>query len=179
VDVTFRVKTDKGAEGGSEIAYFVARRQTFGTQYLGRVRLAPDGQVWLQAVRERDGVATLLGSERLVRDLRHQANAFIWLRGQIVGTAPTTIRLKAWADGTPEPPTWRYTVEDLREELALSGQVGLRAYLSGQATNAPVVFTFDDLSVTSLDFIVGAEPPGDERDGKQTIDLERLFARVP
>jgi hypothetical protein len=68
---------------------------------------------------------------------------------QVVGTNPTTIRLKAWADGQAEPSAWQYTTTDSDASLQVAGAVGLRTYIAGTSTNAPVLFTFDDVRVTS------------------------------
>jgi trimeric autotransporter adhesin len=150
VDITFRVRTDKLAVGGSHMAYFVARRVSNGNEYLGRLRLSTDGSVRLQAVQDINGAATLLGNEKVVSGVTHTANSYFWVRGQVVGTNPTTIRLKAWADDQPEPTTWLYSITDTAASIQASGGVGLRTYLSSSATNAPVLFTFDDLLVTSV-----------------------------
>jgi hypothetical protein len=71
------------------------------------------------------------------------------MHGQVVGTNPTTIRLNVWADGQTEPTSWQYTVTDSEPSLQVAGPVGLRAFLASGVTNAPVVFSFDDLLVTS------------------------------
>lgn len=149
VDETFRVKTDKVAQNGSQIAYFIARRVGSTTNYLGRVRFAPDGSIRVQATAEVNGVQTLLGGEKVLSGVTQTANTYYWLRGQVVGTNPTTIRLKIWVDGQPEPSTWLYSATDSTAALQAPGSVGVRVYLATQATNAPVIFTFDDYRVRS------------------------------
>jgi hypothetical protein len=151
VDITFRVETDKLVAGSGQIAAFVARYVGNGSDYVGRLRLRPDGSVWLQAAQELGGQVALLGAERVVPDVTHIANRAIWVRGQVVGTNPTTIRLKAWADGQSEPANWLYSVTDIATGLQTAGAVGLRAYLSPNAINTLVEFSFDDFQVTSID----------------------------
>jgi hypothetical protein len=41
-----------------------------------------------------------------------------------------------------------YSVTDSTASLQTAGAVGLRAFLTSGVTNAPVVFTFDDVLVT-------------------------------
>lgn len=149
VDVTVRIRADKLAAGGSQMAYFVARRVSNGSDYLGRLRLSNDNTVRLQAFQEVGGTATAIGTEKTVAGLTQSTSSYIWLRGQVVGTNPTTIRLKAWADGQPEPASWIYSFTDSTAGLQAPGGLGLRTYLSSAATNAPVVFSFDDFLVTS------------------------------
>jgi hypothetical protein len=128
----------------------VARYLDNGSAYLGRLRLATDGSIRLQAVQEDGHTSHLLGAEREVPELTNNANRAIWVRGQVVGVNPTTIRLKAWADGQPEPFIWTYSVADASPSQQAAGAVGLRAYLSSTATNAPVRFSFDELRVTNV-----------------------------
>lgn len=157
VDIKVRTKRDKAVANASHIAYFVARRTADGTNYLGRIRYGTDGTVRLQAVAQVGGTQTLLGGEKTVTGLTTAPETYIWLRGQVTGSNPTTIRLKAWADGQTEPANWQYTVTDSTPALQVAGGTGLRAYLGTGATNAPVLFLFDDFTVT--DASVAPPPP--------------------
>ena len=91
-----------------------------------------------------------LAPEMRVPGLTHAANRFFHLRAQVVGTNPTTVRLKAWQDGTSEPTNWQYTATDSQPLVQKAGSVGLQAYVSLPAANAPVSFRFDDLLVTDV-----------------------------
>jgi hypothetical protein len=70
------------------------------------------------------------------------------LRFQALGASPTTLNAKVWKVGTAEPAEWQNTTTDGSAGLQGSGSVGVRAYLGGGATNAPVTAAFDDLSVS-------------------------------
>lgn len=146
LDATARVQTNKPAEGGGYIAYLIARASN-GNQYLGGMRFGTDGKIYLRVWREESGTQTPLGTEKW-SGLTYTANSFVWMRWQVVDTNPTTLRLRAWADGSPEPGTWTYTTTDSTASLQVAGAVGLRSYLSSSATNSPVLFAFDDLLVT-------------------------------
>lgn len=149
VNVIFRVHTDKLAGGNSEFAYFIARRVSSNTEYRGQIRFAPNNTVHLRALRIDNGSSAALGSGVKVNGLTHTVNSYIWVRGQVIGTNPTTIRLKAWADGQTEPANWQYSVTDSTASLQTAGSVGLMANLPSNVTNAPVLFTFDDFLVTA------------------------------
>jgi hypothetical protein len=146
---SFRVATNKASAGGGQIAYFVGRRVSAGNNYLARVRFPTDGTVRLVAAKEVAGSVTTLGGEVVVTGLSHSAGSWIRVRVQMTGANPTTIRMRAWPDGTAEPSTWQYAVTDSTTGLQTAGGVGLRAYLSSVATSAPVAFDYDDLLVTS------------------------------
>jgi hypothetical protein len=148
IDVTFRVKTDKADPTGFLFAYFAARRVKAGTMYLGRLDIAPTGGVLLQAAKSVSKNVTFLGSEQGVPGLNHVPGSYIWVHGQVTGINPTTIRMRAWADGQPEPATWHYTVTDSEPKLQKAGQVGLRTFVTTGASNLPIVFSFDDYLVT-------------------------------
>lgn len=150
VDLTFRVQTDKAATGSGFYAYGLARRVNTNTHYEGQVRFGPTGQIAVRTSRFVAGAATALGTEAVVPGVTHTPGSFVWVRMQVVGTNPTTIRVKAWADGQAEPVTWSVTRTDSTASLQAPGNVGLRAYMSSASTNAPVVFTFDDYRVTRV-----------------------------
>lgn len=149
VDIKFRIKRNKIVAGGVHIGYFVARRNGNGTNYLGRIRYAKDGTTRLVGIAELGGVETQLGGEITVPNVTQAADTYIWVRGQVTGANPTTLRLKAWTLGQTEPSNWQYSITDSTAALQGNGGVGLRAYLSSTATNAPVLFLFDDFSVST------------------------------
>ena len=149
LNFVFRVKTDKPAVGSNESIFFLARSVSSTTEYRGQIRISTSNTVYIRAAKVVNGTQTLLGTEVAVPNLTYAAGSYIWLRGQIVGTNPTTINLKAWADGQSEPANWQYTVTDSEPSLQVAGPVGLRSFLASGVTNAPVVFTYDDLLVTS------------------------------
>jgi CSLREA domain-containing protein len=148
LDFTFRVKTDKLAAGSNQSVFFIARSISNNTEYWCQLRIATTNTMYLRAVRVVNGTQTLIGTEVPVSGLTFAANTYIRMHGQVLGTNPTTIRLKAWADGQAEPGNWQFTVTDSAASLQTAGAVGIRTFLASGVTNAPVVFTFDDLLVT-------------------------------
>jgi hypothetical protein len=150
VDLTVRLQTDKVAAGSFEYVYLVARRVSSSSEYRARLRFAPGGITVIQASQVNANTETLLGTEVVVPGVTQQANSYLWLRAQLVGANPTTIRMKAWADGQAEPADWQYSASDSLASLQAPGAVGLRASLSASSTNAPVTFSFDDFRVTSI-----------------------------
>lgn len=70
------------------------------------------------------------------------------LQLRAVGSGTTTLDAKVWRLGDAEPADWQITRTDTTASLQGAGGVGLVSYLSGAATNAPVVALFDNLLVT-------------------------------
>lgn len=149
VDVRFRVASDKVAQGGQQFIYGLARRVSAGNEYSAKLRFANDGRAYVNVSRFIGGAETILGSAAQVPGISHAPGAAVWVRMEVTGADPTTIRVKAWADGTAEPSGWLITVTDSFASLQVEGGLGLRGYLGGSATNAPVVLSFDDYGVTS------------------------------
>jgi len=147
VDITFRVSVDKVASGGAYYVYAVARRNG-NNAYRPKVILNVNGTVSAHAGVVINNSESSLGPAVVVPGLTQAAGSFIWVRAQVSGADATTIRVKAWADGAPEPIAWQFSVQDSTAGVQGPGGVGLRTYLAGNVNNGPVVFGFDDLSAS-------------------------------
>ena len=147
VDLTFSVSTDKPAAGNSIYVYGTLRRTADGYAYRPKLRFAPNGNVYVQASKVTASGEAPLGPEVLVPGLSQAGT--IHVRGAAIGTSPTTISVRAWADGSPEPTTWQFSATDSSAALQSAGSVGVLAYISSGATNAPVNVRFDDLLATT------------------------------
>ena len=72
------------------------------------------------------------------------------VRFQVQGTGTTSLRAKLWKTGTAEPASWQVTSPDTTAALQAQGAVGIYSYLSGSATNGPLVLSVNDFRVTPL-----------------------------
>ena len=149
VDVRFRVATATLATSDNINVGFDARRVSGFTSYRGQVRLTTGNQVWLQADTVINNTMTPLGANTRATTASVATGAFIWVRAQITGTNPTTIRMKAWNDGSAEPTTWAYTTTDSTAVLQAPGATGLLGWLSAAWNQGPITVSFDDFNVTS------------------------------
>ena len=106
----------------------------------------------------------LTGKYRTEADFnQHQANQPIWIRAQAIGASPTTLRIKAWANGALEPTAWNYTATNSEAVLQSAGAVGLRTNIGTPTTNAPVTFSFDGFRANApapVDAVAPAAPTG-------------------
>jgi PKD repeat protein len=149
VDLRFRVRTDKVPAGGTSFIYAVARRNSTN-EYRPRMILNANGSVSVNASVLINNSESALGTAVVVPGVTQAAGSYIWLRAQVTGANPTTIRVKAWADGQAEPAGWNFTATNSAAALQSAGSVGLRIYMGGSVNNAPVLFSLDDYSVISL-----------------------------
>ena len=164
VDLRVRIRTNKLAAGGSLYGYLVARLNG-SSAYRPKIIIASNGTVSVHSGVMVNGVESSLGPAVIVPNLTHSANGFIWLRAQVTGVNPTTIRVKAWADGLAEPAGWQFTATNSAAALQAAGGVGLHAYMSSTITNAPVTFSFDDLLATA-----DSQPPPPPPTGSVAAD---------
>ena len=171
VDITVEVTTDKLATGGTNWAYVIAR-QSGTNNYQATLRMAANGGVFLQISRVVNNVETAVGAEVPISGLVHTPNQGIWVRMQATGASPTTLRAKAWADGTLEPAAWAVTQTNSEATLQSSGAIGVRSWASASLTNAPIAVSFDELRAyvpVTDDGVAPAAPqnlvatPGNER----------------
>ncbi|WP_169951621.1 LamG-like jellyroll fold domain-containing protein [Microbispora sp. H11081] len=149
-DTTFSFTTDKPGTGNGIYIWAVGRGVSGQGDYRARVRLLSSNGVGLSVSRTDSANAeTILGSEQTVAGLTYSAGTVLKVRVQVSGTSPTTVQAKVWRATDAEPGSWQVTATDSTAALQTAGGVGFGAFLSGTATNAPVVATVDDLVATS------------------------------
>ncbi|WP_028047327.1 PKD domain-containing protein [Cellulomonas sp. URHE0023] len=140
-DVTVSVSADKLQTGSGSYLSVVGRR--VGTVDVGtKVRLTADSTA---SVSLLDG-AQSIGLVKVPGTIG--VGTKLMVRTQVTGTAPTTLRTKAWIAGTPEPTDWMLEGTSTSTGTQ-AGTVGVSAYLTGSVTNAPITYTFDDFAVTT------------------------------
>ncbi len=147
-DTDFRavVTTDKAPTGGGQYVSLAGRAVPGGSEYRAKLLLASTGAVTAYLTKVDAGTEVSLGSA-VVPGVSYTAGTKLQVRFQAVGTSPTTLRVKVWAQGQNEPAAWLLSRTDSTAQLQTAGSVGLYHYVSGSATNAPVVFRVDDVWV--------------------------------
>lgn len=143
-DLSFSVSFDKAASGGGFYFSAIGRQIELGTDYRAKYRVSSTGAVAIWLTRTVGGVETVLPSIT-VPGLTLAAGQSLSVRVQVTGTAPTTIRAKAWLTGSTEPTNWTLTTTDSAEVLQKPGYVGINSYLSGSAAAPGVTYRYDDL----------------------------------
>ena len=142
-DVTTVVSLD--ALANNTVFSTVSGRLIGAADYGAQAKFFANGAT--QLYLERSGT-TLVGGT--LPGISTTAGSKLTIRVQVQGSAPTTIRAKAWPTGTTEPAAWRYTITDSTAGLQAAGAVRLTTYLSSSATSGPVNVRWDDLAVTAI-----------------------------
>ncbi|WP_406832168.1 PKD domain-containing protein [Pedococcus sp. KACC 23699] len=142
-DLAVDVALDRLPTGGGEFVS-VTSRGTFSDAYRAKVQVTATGGVVVSLVKVVANTETVLVT-RSVTGLTVAPGAPVSLRLQTWGTAPAMLRVKVWQAGTAEPGAWVAEATDSTASLQVPGGIGLRTYLSGSATNAPLTTSFDNL----------------------------------
>ena len=147
-DLRATVTIDKAQTGGGTFLTFMGRRIGATNDYRGRVKFLASGEISMTVARLLGGTETTISGGKIA-GLTHSPGQRLNVRLQVTGTSPTTLRIKVWRASDPEPSGWSFQGTDSSAALQVPGSVGASVYLSGSATNAPVVVTIDDLEVSS------------------------------
>lgn len=150
VDLSFRFATSRLAIGGASVVWAVARGVATNSAYRLNVRAAADGSLGLGATALDSGQARTIGSAVRLLDVPHADGESVRFRGEVQGVDPTTIRMRAWADGSPEPSDWAYVVKDRTQRLQRAGLVGLGGTFEDGPVSGAATARFDDLRAINL-----------------------------
>ncbi|MEV6124867.1 poly-gamma-glutamate hydrolase family protein [Streptomyces sp. NPDC052077] len=142
-DLTASVATSALAVGGGHFLALASRWTDVNNAYLARLEFSASQAVILTLRKRVGGTETFLVQRTL--GATHAAGRRFRLRFQTTGT---TLRARAWQDGTPEPGGWH--VETTDTDLTAAGAIGTRSILSSANTNTlPVVASWGDVTETS------------------------------
>jgi hypothetical protein len=72
----------------------------------------------------------------------------LWMRTEFQGVNPTTVRARAWLNGTTEPSTWLLNTTDSNSAEQVAGAVGVRTRNGDTATSH--TFQYNSYLVTAL-----------------------------
>jgi PKD repeat protein len=143
-DLRVRASLDKAPVGGS--TFIELKPRVVGADsYFVDTKVLVNGTVTVTLARTVNGADTTLQT-KTVTGLTYSAGDQLNIRTQATGTNGTTFRVKVWKGGTGEPTDWAASVTDTTAVLQAAGGIGVGAYLSSTATNAPVVVSFSQLS---------------------------------
>ncbi|GAA3693044.1 hypothetical protein GCM10023081_33010 [Arthrobacter ginkgonis] len=156
-DTMVTASLDKLPSSGA--TYLSVNGRTVGADhYRAKAKIGADGAVRLDAARETAGAEKALASVT-VPGLTYKAGQKLNIKVQVTGSNPTTVAAKAWIAGTTEPSSWQAKGQDSTASLQKAGSVGLGAYTSSSATNAPITATFDNLTSATVGTSTGTTTP--------------------
>jgi PKD repeat protein len=147
-DAQVSVSIDKVANGGGAHVN-IAPRKTAAGEYRAKLRFSATGVVNVGVARLVGTTETLVAN-RVLTGYTHVAGATLDVRVRTVSTgASTTLQVKVWPNGQPEPAEWYVTATDSDPGLQGTGQFSITTFVSSTATNSPIGVGFDRLSVVA------------------------------
>lgn len=142
LDVSHSMWLEAIPTGGGAYLSTLLRSSATG-DYRSRVRILADGSVQVSLTKVVAGTETVLGSVVTLPGMKYTAGQHLRVRAQILGSSPSTLRVKVWDEALPEPAAWTRSVSDSTAGLQDTGSAGLAVYISGSSTDA-VVARFDN-----------------------------------
>lgn len=150
-DMTVKLSLDKAATGGGLYQYVTVREIPNVGSYRLKIRHLSNGTVAATLERIVGGTISSLTPETTIGQLQGGAENPIKVRLLLTGTSQSILSAKVYAASSIEPAAWQLTATDSTASLQAAGRVGLAVYLSGSATNSPVISGFDDLTVNEVE----------------------------
>src|SRR6266487_3722701 len=148
VDLLAKIALPRCSGNGTNCDAFVIGRYTGGSTpsyyRVGAVQGQGRSTMFLRTQRS-DG--TNLGSD-LNTGIAAADGVILWLRIEFQGVNPTTLRARAWLDGTTEPSTWLLNTTDNNSAEQVAGAVGVRA--RNEDTAASHTFQYESYQATAL-----------------------------
>ena len=141
VELTGRVSVGSIPVGANTFGYILARANA-SNQYRGAIRVSATGNVFVSLKKVLDSVESNVTAE-VATGIVLTPGSNLRFRLDVVGTAQ---RFKVWEGGTTEPDAWHVTGAD--GTLGISAAVGFADYAGGNVSNGPIIWSFDDLTVT-------------------------------
>ncbi len=145
VDLQTKVSYNVAQSGNGSWINLIGRYVAANSEYRARIRFSATS-VFAQAYRLPGGAAVAVGAEVAIPGLVSSPGTVYRARFNLSGTNPTTMRIKVWVDGTPEPSAWNVNVTDSTAALQTAGAAGVQAFASSSSTY-PLAFSFDDLAL--------------------------------
>ena len=135
------------SSGGGSYVQLIGRHS--GTSdYRLKVIYRADGTVQALISKVVSGTDTTLRS-LVIPNLTYTPGTPLRIRFVVSGTGTTSLSGTVWPVGTTEPASPQISLTDSTAALQSAGSFGIQSYVTGTSTAVPVVFTYDNLSVTA------------------------------
>jgi hypothetical protein len=146
VDIRIRLSMAALPAGHGQFVYIVGRRSTDGTEYRAKLRLRPNGKVFVGFSRTSGGKELSIKSP-IDSGATFGPGSWLNVRVRMVGAGTTRLRIRVWGDNRTEPGSWQAAATNANSALQDPGAIGLQAYTpsDGLATT----LRFDDLQVAT------------------------------
>src|SRR5256886_3292035 len=148
VDLLTEVMLPQCAGSSNCVAYSLARVSSGASPTYYRIGLAQSTSVSTVRVRTQRSDGTNVARD-LATSIPAVNGAILWLHVQIQGINPTTLRARAWQNGSSEPSVWLLNVNDSNTAQQISnGNLGVR--VRNEDASAGHIFQYLDYQALPL-----------------------------
>lgn len=165
IETSFLVRLASPPMGGSAYVYPVLRRQEGVGELRAKLRIAPDGALYLGLTTIRAGQEREIVPEERIEEPVWTPGTGLWLRTRIEG-APAVVRIRVWTEGTTEPVAWTMRKNLAADAVPPSGSVGVQVYVSTQHTAFPFTFRIRSFEARGI-----ATGPGNDADPERSVPV--------
>jgi len=145
----YAVSLERLPADGEVIIYAVLRLNADGAAYWLALHVTAAGDVYAGVESLVDGRARRIGASVLIPTTAGVAPPTLRVRAEAIGDDPTTLRIRAWSDGQPEPAAWQLSVIDWAGPLQHGGAIGLGWWLD-QSVDEHLALGFLELAAWRL-----------------------------
>lgn len=146
-DIYFQFESNKSTNSWQEVKT-ISRRVSSNSMYRTNVRGWPSGLVQVSFERINNGSWSRISNYTTAAGVSFAPNSKLNIRTQTIGTNPTTLRVRVWNEGDPEPSIWHSEVTDSTSRMQSAGAIGFKFLASTSTNNAPIQLKLDNLYVT-------------------------------
>jgi hypothetical protein len=145
-DVDVKVQVNFPATGlTGEVIASLGARVAGSARYSVQLIKDATGKILLRTV---NGTGTQIGATPVDTGLRYTPGTQYWLRAQLSGASPTSIKARSWPAGSTEPQTWAFDRTDSTIGPQQAGGLLLGGQQSGSV--APLKLGLDDYTASDL-----------------------------
>lgn len=146
----FTVSVDQLPLDGELMAYALLRVSDSGAAYRLAMHMTSAGDTYVAIERLVGGHVERIGGQVLVSTLAAGVSPGpMHVRAEALGDDPTTLRLRTWPDGVPEPAAWQLSTIDWTGTLQEPGTIGIGWRLDA-AQSQRLVMAFSALEAWDL-----------------------------
>jgi len=150
VDVRLQVSLSSLPKAGYARISVLLRRQASGAEFRATVIVSSRGTMSVRLTKHIGGATEVLGTTAELSGVSVTAGSRFWIRANVRGVVPTTLRVRTWLASRTEPSVWNLVVGDRTAALQSPGVIGIRSSISRTTTFAPLSVQVDSLRVTDV-----------------------------
>jgi hypothetical protein len=151
VSMALTIGPGSSASTGTTDVSLVLRRIDSRSMYRPTVHVAANGEVSVTIEMLAGGRAEELAGPVAMPGLAGVAATDLRVRAEVVGSDPTTVRIRVWPANEAEPNDWQLSVLDWTGNLQGMGAIGVAWRITDAQPDSTATLNIDDLEASTTD----------------------------